>query len=79
MQWVAPRNANKTPGTLLAVQRLEDESENPVSLASLADLCGLSRFQLLRIFSREMGVTPHAYLIQLRVRNKLRFSSRYGL
>lgn len=61
------RNANKTPGTLLAVQRLEDEPEKPVSLASLADLCGLSRFQLLRSFSREMGVTPHAYLIQLRV------------
>ncbi|EDA0293122.1 AraC family transcriptional regulator [Salmonella enterica] len=67
-----PRNANKTPGTLLAVQRLEDESENPVSLASLADLCGLSRFQLLRSFSREMGVTPHAYLIQLRVRKARR-------
>lgn len=67
-----PRDANKTPSTVLAIQRLEDESENPVSLAALADLCGLSRFQLLRSFSREMGVTPHAYLIQLRVRKARR-------
>lgn len=66
------REAKKTPSTVLAVQRLEDESENPVSLAALADLCGLSRFQLLRSFSREMGVTPHAYLIQLRVRKARR-------
>lgn len=66
------REPNKGPSTLLAVQRLEDESANSVSLRELADLCGLSRFQLLRSFSREMGVTPHAYLIQLRVRKARR-------
>jgi len=30
-------------------------------------LSGVSRFQLLRGFSREIGITPHAYLVQRRV------------
>jgi AraC-like DNA-binding protein len=33
----------------------------------LAALAGVSRFQLLRAFRRETGITPHAYLIQRRV------------
>ena len=32
-----------------------------------AALSGVSRFQLLRGFAREVGATPHAYLIQRRV------------
>jgi AraC-like DNA-binding protein len=39
-----------------------------VTLAELAALSGVSRFQLLRGFAREIGITPHAYLVQLRVR-----------
>lgn len=30
----------------------------------LAALCGMSRFQLIRGFARETGITPHAYLVQ---------------
>jgi AraC-like DNA-binding protein len=39
----------------------------------LAALSGVSRFQLLRGFSRELGITPHAYLIQRRVLLAQRF------
>jgi len=39
-----------------------------VSLDELAALSGISRFQLLRGFARETGITPHAYLVQRRVR-----------
>ena len=39
-----------------------------VSLAELATLSGVSRFQLLRGFAREIGITPHACLVQQRVR-----------
>ncbi len=39
-----------------------------MSLAELAALSGVSRFRLLRGFAREVGITPHAYLIQRRVR-----------
>jgi AraC-like DNA-binding protein len=36
--------------------------------SKLAALTGVSRFQLLRGFAREIGITPHAYLVQRRVR-----------
>jgi AraC-like DNA-binding protein len=37
-------------------------------LGELAALSGVSRFQFLRAFTRQTGITPHAYLVQLRVR-----------
>lgn len=51
-----------------ARRRLDDAPELPVTLAELAMLEGVSRYQLLRAFSRETGATPHAYLMQQRVR-----------
>ena len=39
-----------------------------VSLEELAYLEGLSAFQLLRRFVRELGITPHGYQTQLRIR-----------
>jgi AraC-like DNA-binding protein len=57
-----------SPSVLRAVRRLDDAPEAPTSLADLAALSGVSRFQLLRGFAREMGTTPHAYLVQRRVR-----------
>lgn len=39
-----------------------------MTLTRLASLCDISRFQLIRRFSREVGMTPHAYLLQSRVR-----------
>jgi AraC-like DNA-binding protein len=47
---------------------LDAAPEIPISLAELAALSGVSRFQLLRGFTREAGTTPHAYLVQRRVR-----------
>jgi AraC-like DNA-binding protein/quercetin dioxygenase-like cupin family protein len=38
-----------------------------VSLAALADVCGMSPFHLIRVFRRVVGVPPYAYLVQLRV------------
>jgi AraC-like DNA-binding protein len=38
-----------------------------VQLAVVADACGLTIFHLIRVFRRAVGVTPHAYLVQLRV------------
>lgn len=47
---------------------LEETPDAHTSLADLAALAGMSRFQLIRAFAREVGATPHAYLIQRRVR-----------
>ena len=56
------------PSVALARQRLDEAPEAPATLAELAALSGVSRFQLLRGFARETGTTPHAYLLQRRVR-----------
>jgi len=55
------------PPVAKALRRLDEAPEAPVSLADLAALAGVSRFQLLRGFARDVGVTPHAYLVQRRV------------
>ncbi|MBN3787175.1 AraC family transcriptional regulator [Burkholderia sp. Ac-20353] len=56
------------PAIHAARERLDAAPAAPVSLAELAALGGVSRFQLLRGFARELGITPHAYLIQSRTR-----------
>jgi len=38
-----------------------------ISLDDLARLCGLSRFQFLRRFTHSTGLTPHAWLVRLRL------------
>jgi AraC-like DNA-binding protein len=66
---VAPvSSSSPSPCVAKAIQRLDSAPEISVSLAELAALSGVSRFQLLRGFVREIGITPHAYLVQRRVR-----------
>lgn len=43
--------------------RLADEWLAPPSLAELAAIAGLSRYQLLRRFEKAYGVPPHAWLV----------------
>ncbi|MDB4906239.1 MAG: bacterial regulatory helix-turn-helix, AraC family protein [Gemmatimonadetes bacterium] len=50
-----------------AKQRIDADPALPVTLAELASEEGLSRYQLLRAFARELGVTPHAYILQRRI------------
>lgn len=38
-----------------------------IALDDLARLCGLSRFQFLRRFTSSAGLTPHAWLVRLRL------------
>ena len=45
---------------------LADRSADPPALADLATLVGLSRFQLVRRFMRSFGMSPYAWLMQLR-------------
>lgn len=79
LTWLARRHAGGTaregapPMVIRARQRLDDAPELPVTLAELASLAGVSRFQLLRGFARAFGATPHAYLVQQRVRLARRF------
>ncbi|WP_224366848.1 AraC family transcriptional regulator [Hyalangium versicolor] len=65
-----------------AVRRARDYLEahpgENVTLEHLANLAGLSVFHFVRVFRREVGLPPHAYQIELRVR-RARELLRQGL
>jgi AraC-like DNA-binding protein len=46
---------------------LEERVRQRVRLVTVAEGCGVSPYYLIRVFRRVLGVTPHAYLVQLRV------------
>ncbi|KAA2234842.1 AraC family transcriptional regulator [Salinarimonas soli] len=71
-----PRGPEPSPGVARARKRLDEAPELPASLAELAALSGTTRFGLLRGFVREVGITPHAYLVQARVRLARRLIAR---
>jgi AraC-like DNA-binding protein len=58
-------------GPAPSIRRVRDRIDADLSarltLAGLAGEVGLSRFQLLRGFARELGLTPHAYILQRRI------------
>jgi AraC-like DNA-binding protein len=69
----APPQAPRSPGREpTAVRRsreyLEEHATESVTLAALARFAGLSAFHLCRVFGETVGMTPHAYQTQVRVR-----------
>jgi AraC-like DNA-binding protein len=50
-----------------ARSRIDADPAAPVTLIELAKESGLSRYQLIRAFARELGLTPHAYILQRRI------------
>ncbi|MBB4866192.1 AraC-like DNA-binding protein [Pseudomonas nitritireducens] len=50
------------------LERIHDDPRNAPVLAELAAIAGLTPYAALRRFRRELGTTPHAYLLQYRVR-----------
>lgn len=51
-----------------------------LTLGELGKAAGLSPFHLLRVFEKDLGITPHAYLTQVRVnRAKARLTNRERL
>ena len=50
-----------------AQRYMQEHVGEPMRLASVASECGLNMFHLIRVFRRVVGVTPYAYLVQLRV------------
>lgn len=47
---------------------MNDTPENEFSLNTLAEMVNLSPWHFLRQFKKEIGMTPHAWLIQARIR-----------
>ena len=48
-------------------ERMRAEHAHDLRLEDLADHVGLTTFQLIGLFKRCIGMTPHAYLIQVRL------------
>jgi AraC-like DNA-binding protein len=50
------------------VRQMENESEQPLSIADLAGRARLSRYHFLRSFRQATGITPHQWLLRTRLR-----------
>lgn len=68
-----PGSAAKSPPIARAIEWIEAEPEANQSLSVLAAASDMSRFQLIRGFIRDVGITPHAYRTQFRVRLARRY------
>jgi AraC-like DNA-binding protein len=64
------------PSVKQAMALLDDDPSAVTSLADLAAASGLSRFQVVRAFSQVTGMTPHAYLVQRRIRSVRRMIAK---
>jgi len=62
-----PSLPRTSPPVARAIAWMEAEPQAATSLSALAAACDVSRFQLVRSFMRDVGTTPHAYRMQLRV------------
>jgi AraC-like DNA-binding protein len=63
------REAGREQGPVATAKALlEARYDEDLSLAEIARNCGLARNQLIRAFRRETGLTPHAWLVDIRVR-----------
>lgn len=57
-----------TPPIQAVVRMLQVKPEESHTLDEMAAVAGYSRWHFLRLFQKELGVTPHAYLVLCRLR-----------
>jgi AraC-like DNA-binding protein len=66
----APRATELTNGKLAVARAkayLSEHCSEPVSLHDLALVSGFSRFGLVHAFTKEVGLSPHAYQLHVRI------------
>ena len=63
----AANDGGPTASIRRARERIDDDPAASLTLTQLANEAGLSRYQLIRGFARELGLTPHAYVLQRRI------------
>jgi AraC-like DNA-binding protein len=62
------RTGRDTALVRFACRTLDEHYAADLSLSALAGQCGISRFALLRLFAKEVGMPPHAYVTRARLR-----------
>ena len=50
---------------------IEAHLDEPIDVATLAAIAGRSPFHFTRVFARTVGVTPHRYVVHLRLKRAL--------
>lgn len=63
-----PGTGRESRAVALVRQLLEDDVARNVTLQELAALANLNAFTLLRAFKTQLGLPPHAYQLQVRLR-----------
>ena len=67
MRDVRVRSSRMARPVARALEYMRAHYARPVSLDSLAGVTGLSRFATFRAFRRDIGISPYAFLTQIRV------------
>jgi AraC-like DNA-binding protein len=62
----SPRTKYAGSAVILARRYLDENYSAAIRLAELSSVCGMSPFHLIRSFREAVGMTPHAYLTQVR-------------
>jgi len=72
-----PHQASLAQAQLQPVLAHVQQAELNVPLSDLAQMTGLSRYQVIRLFRTATGLTPHAYQLNQRI-NQARIGLRQG-
>lgn len=65
--WCAPNRMDTDEIVRKVVAYVRSNLTEAITLLDLERVTGCSTFQIIRAFRREAGVTPHAYIMSLRV------------
>jgi AraC-like DNA-binding protein len=65
-------SARKRRRAVEAALWISEHAPEPIDLAAIARLSGLSPFHFLRSFAKTIGVTPHQYLVRCRLQQAAR-------
>ncbi|MBR0596842.1 helix-turn-helix domain-containing protein [Sinanaerobacter chloroacetimidivorans] len=68
---ISQNSAAAEPSTIVRslCEYLEKNYAKTISLSDLSSLAGLSKYHLLRSFTKEMGISPYCYLETVRIEN----------
>ena len=62
-----PPAASPRPNLLRVREYLQENYQQQLGMDAVASAAGMSRYHLSRSFAAEFGLTPHAYLVQVRL------------